>query len=93
MSEGYQRDSDGEAILFLLAVLFIVLKLTGEISWPWLWVLCPIWLPFAFVLAGYVMIIAACLVFGIVVGAVFLISVALMVIAETVESYSRNRKK
>jgi hypothetical protein len=29
----------------LLALLFIALKLTGYISWPWLWVLSPIWLP------------------------------------------------
>lgn len=26
-----------------LAVLFIVLKLTGVINWSWLWVLSPIW--------------------------------------------------
>jgi len=29
----------------LLALLFIALKLTGYINWPWLWVLSPIWLP------------------------------------------------
>lgn len=29
----------------LLALLFIGLKLTGFISWPWLWVLCPLWIP------------------------------------------------
>ena len=29
----------------LLAVLFIGLKLTGYISWSWLWVLSPLWIP------------------------------------------------
>lgn len=29
----------------LLAVAFIVLKLTGVIRWSWLWVLSPIWIP------------------------------------------------
>lgn len=29
----------------LLAVAFIVLKLTGVINWSWLWVLAPIWIP------------------------------------------------
>jgi hypothetical protein len=29
----------------LLAIVFIVLKLTKVIAWSWLWVLCPIWLP------------------------------------------------
>ena len=27
-----------------LAVLFIALKLTGVITWSWLWVLAPIWM-------------------------------------------------
>jgi hypothetical protein len=31
----------------LLAVLFIGLKLTGYIAWPWLWVLSPIWIEYA----------------------------------------------
>ena len=28
----------------LLAIVFIVLKLVGVISWSWLWVLSPIWI-------------------------------------------------
>jgi len=28
-----------------LAVVFIVLKLCGVISWSWWWVLSPIWIP------------------------------------------------
>lgn len=36
----------------LLAIVFIVLKLTNIISWPWLWVLAPIWIPVAIVLVG-----------------------------------------
>lgn len=31
----------------LLAVLFIALKLCKVISWNWLWVLSPIWIPLA----------------------------------------------
>lgn len=31
----------------LLALVFIVLKLTGVIAWSWLWVLAPLWIPFA----------------------------------------------
>ena len=30
-----------------LTVLFIGLKLTSFIAWPWVWVLSPIWIPFA----------------------------------------------
>ena len=28
----------------LLAIVFIVLKLTGVIGWSWMWVLSPIWI-------------------------------------------------
>lgn len=40
--------------LWPITVLFIVLKLTDCISWSWWWVLSPLWLPFAIVLALYV---------------------------------------
>jgi hypothetical protein len=29
----------------LLAIVFIILKLTGTIAWSWWWVLCPVWIP------------------------------------------------
>jgi hypothetical protein len=35
----------GPSALTLLLVLFVGLKLTGHISWIWLWVLAPIWVP------------------------------------------------
>ena len=37
-------------------ILFIALKLTGVIAWPWLWVLAPLWgqlIVFAVFLIGY----------------------------------------
>lgn len=45
------QSSGGIGFCGLLAILFIALKLTGYITWSWLWVLSPIWLPFAIVLA------------------------------------------
>ena len=37
----------GTNALSLLGVAFIVLKLTGYITWKWIWVLCPFWIGFA----------------------------------------------
>ncbi len=31
----------------LLTIVFIVLKLIGEITWSWWWVLSPLWIPLA----------------------------------------------
>jgi hypothetical protein len=32
---------------YFLLLIFIVLKLSGIITWSWLWVLSPLWIPFA----------------------------------------------
>lgn len=40
----------------LLAVLFIGLKVTGYIAWPWLWVLSLIWIPGALALLGVILV-------------------------------------
>lgn len=40
--------SSGIGFTGLLQVAFIVLKLTGYISWPWVWVLAPTWISASF---------------------------------------------
>ena len=40
----------GPSVLSILLVAFIVLKLCGVITWSWLWVLSPLWIPIALVL-------------------------------------------
>ena len=42
--------SGGIGFAGLLAIVFIVLKLCGVISWSWLWVLSPIWISFGLAL-------------------------------------------
>ena len=42
----------------LLAVAFIVLKLCKVIDWSWVWVLSPIWIPFAIIVVILVVIVA-----------------------------------
>lgn len=46
-------------LAILLTVLFVGLKLTGYITWPWIWVLSPIWIDIALVI---LIIIAAVIV-------------------------------
>ena len=31
----------------ILAIIFMVLKLTGNLDWSWVWVFAPIWIPIA----------------------------------------------
>ena len=56
--------SGGIGFTGLLTIVFIVLKLTGYISWSWVWVLSPIWISIILVIlfiviAGGVMIISS----------------------------------
>lgn len=57
--------SSGIGFPGLLTVLFIGLKLTGHITWPWVWVLSPLWISALIFLA----IIAVILIFAIIGGA------------------------
>lgn len=49
--------STGGIFWTLLAVAFIVLKVTHLIDWPWVWVLAPIWIPVGIVLAAFVIVL------------------------------------
>lgn len=49
--------------LEVLTLIFITLKLVGSITWPWLWVLAPLWIGYAVAIAVFVIIL---LVVGIV---------------------------
>lgn len=52
--------SGGVGFAGLLTVLFIGLKLTGHITWPWIWVLSPLWisalLAIAIVLVAFIIV-------------------------------------
>ena len=47
----------------VLAILFIALKLTGVITWPWLWVLAPIWISWL-IIAVLVIGISCAILYG-----------------------------
>jgi len=44
-----KKSSGGIGLAGTLTIIFVILKLTGVISWSWLWVLSPLWIPTAFV--------------------------------------------
>lgn len=49
--------SGGIGFSGLLTIAFIVLKLTGYITWSWWWVLAPSWIPLA-IFAGILLVAA-----------------------------------
>ena len=55
------RDTGGVSFLEILTLLFIGLKLTGYITWSWVWVLSPLWIPISIallVLSAVILLVA-----------------------------------
>ena len=60
MSNKNSSSSSGIGFPGLLTVLFIGLKLTGNITWSWVWVLSPLWISFVlFLVIAAIVVIAA----------------------------------
>ena len=61
MSKSSSTSAGGIGFCGLLAVAFIVLKLCNVIQWSWWWVLAPLWIPAAIIIALIVLVlIVAC---------------------------------
>ena len=54
-SSSSSSSSGGIGFCGLLAIVFIVLKLTHVINWSWLWVLSPLWI-------GVILVILICII-------------------------------
>ncbi len=54
--------SRGIGFTGLLAILFITLKLIGEIDWSWWWVLSPLWIPIAIIIISLIVVIIIALI-------------------------------
>lgn len=52
----------GLGILDILALIFVVLKLTGVIAWSWWWVLSPILIPGGIGVAAVLIMLIGCAV-------------------------------
>jgi hypothetical protein len=55
------ESASGIGFTGLLAVAFIVLKLTGYIDWPWVWVLAPLWIS---AIVGFIFLIIAIILYA-----------------------------
>jgi hypothetical protein len=65
MSSSSSSSSGGIGFSGLLTVLFIGLKLTGQITWPWIWVLSPIWISALIVIAILTILLIVAIVAGV----------------------------
>jgi hypothetical protein len=52
-----RKSSGGIGLTGVLFLVFLVLKLTGNIDWSWWWVTSPIWIPFVLVIGVLIVIL------------------------------------
>jgi hypothetical protein len=57
MSDSSNAKGGGVGLASVLGIVFVILKLTGNIDWKWIWVLSPWWISISLVLI--ILIIAA----------------------------------
>ena len=62
-----KNSSSGIGLTGVLFVVFLVLKLTGNIDWSWWWVTSPLWIPIALAVSIFfvvLIVIILLLIFG-----------------------------
>ena len=52
-----KNTTSGITTLGALGILFVALKLTNVIDWPWIWVLGPFWIPIVIVIGIFLIIL------------------------------------
>jgi hypothetical protein len=57
-----KSSSSGIGLSGLLFVIFLVLKLTGNIDWSWWWVTSPLWIPIALIASIFIVVLVVVLV-------------------------------
>lgn len=55
--------SGGIGIGMVLFVVFLVLKLTGNIDWSWWWVTAPLWGPITFIIVFAIVVFVIATIF------------------------------
>ena len=61
------KSSSGISTTMVLFLIFLTLKLTGNIDWSWWWVTSPLWIPIILVVV-ILMIIVAIIIFAFMLG-------------------------
>lgn len=62
-----KNSNNGIGLSGILFIVFLVLKLTGNIDWSWWWVTSPLWIPVAIVLSvilAILLIVVVAIMFG-----------------------------
>ena len=60
MAENTTTVSGGIGLGTILFIIFLVLKLTGHITWSWFWVIFPLWIGPAVIIGILIIVLIIC---------------------------------
>ena len=63
--------------ILIIILLIIIGKFTGAVTWPWIWILAPVWIPFAF---GVILAIILAIIYIVTIIAVITVPIILNII-------------
>lgn len=66
MNDGKKITVNFSGLGTILAIVFMILKLTNYIDWPWVWIFAPIWIPLAIALGIIVIYTIVALIISII---------------------------
>jgi uncharacterized integral membrane protein len=50
------KSQNGVSISFILFLVFLILKLTNQIDWNWIWIFSPFWVPISIVIVVFIIV-------------------------------------
>lgn len=61
--EQVKCEQEGAGLLWVLFIVFLILKLCKVIDWSWWWVTCPLWISLALYLAVFAVVFLSVFIF------------------------------
>lgn len=58
-----ENSNTGLSLTSIIFLIFLILKLTGNIDWSWWWVTSPLWIPICILIVIFVSIMIICLLY------------------------------
>lgn len=57
------KSQNGISLSFVLFLVFLILKLTNQIDWHWIWIFSPFWIPVSVVIGIFIIVLFIGLIF------------------------------
>ena len=57
------KSSSGISLPIIVFLIFLILKITNQISWSWFWIFSPLWIPVALFISIFIVAVMVILLY------------------------------